>query len=127
MTGIQVNQSAPGVVTVNMLVVKNVQQLLPLATNVTRRGITALNAFLRHHLQTVKPLHLNSVWIQHFITLTQINKPAEFKLDTGAAVTVISEEVFKTLPKLELTKPCKILSGISRQKLNVLGQFTATL
>ena len=66
MTEIQVSQCAPGVVTVNMLVVKNVQQLLPLATSVTRRGITALTAFLRHLLQTVKPLHLSSAWIRHF-------------------------------------------------------------
>lgn len=66
LTGIQVNQSASGVVIVNMFVVKNVQQLVPLATSVTRRGITALNGFLRHLLQTVKPLHLSSVYICHF-------------------------------------------------------------
>ena len=61
------------------------------------------------------------------ITVTLNNKPTEFKLDMGAAVTAISEETFKTLPMLQLTKPCKILSGPTRQKLNVLGQFTATL
>ena len=36
------------------------------------------------------------------ITVTLSNKPTEFKLDTGAAVTAISEEVFKTLPMLTL-------------------------
>ena len=61
------------------------------------------------------------------ITVTLNSKPVKFKLDTGAAVTAISEEVFKTIPTAQLQKPSKILSGPTRQKLNVLGQFNATL
>ena len=41
------------------------------------------------------------------ITVTVNNKPTEFKLDTDAAFTAISEEVFRTLPMLELTKPAR--------------------
>ena len=61
------------------------------------------------------------------ITVTMNSKPVEFKLDTGAAVTAISEKVFKTVTTAQLQKPSKILSGPTRQKLNVLGQFNATL
>ena len=49
----------------------------------------------------------------------------EFKLDTGAAVTAILEEVFKTLPMIQLQKPSKLLSGPARQKLNVLKQLNS--
>ena len=61
------------------------------------------------------------------MTVTLNTKPVEFKLDTGAAVTAISEEVFKTLPTVQLQKPSKILSGPTKQNLNVMGQFKATL
>ena len=60
------------------------------------------------------------------MTVALNTKPVEFKLDTGAAVTTISEEVFKTLPTVQLQKPSKILSGSTKQKLNVMGQFKAT-
>ena len=55
--------------------------------------------------------------------VTLNTKPVEFKLDTGAAVTAISEEVFKTLPTVQLQKPSKILCGPTKQKLNVMGQL----
>ena len=54
-------------------------------------------------------------------------KPVSFKLDTRAAVTAISEAEFESLPSEKLQKPSKILSGPTSQKLEVLGQYTATL
>ena len=54
------------------------------------------------------------------VTVQLGTKPVNFKLDTGAAVTAISESEFNTLPFEKLQKPC-------RQKLDVLGQYTAVL
>lgn len=59
------------------------------------------------------------------ITVNLNTIPMEFKLDTGAAVTAILEEVFKTLPMIQLQKPSKLLSGPARQKLNVLKQLNS--
>ena len=50
-----------------------------------------------------------------------------FKLDTGAEVTAITEETFKLLGGITLIKPSKSLHGPARQSLNVLGQFTGAL
>ena len=52
---------------------------------------------------------------------------AVFKLDTGAEATAITEQTYKSLPKQALKQPTKLLRGPARQRLNVLGQFTATL
>ena len=52
--------------------------------------------------------------------------PTIFKLDTGAEVTAVSEEVFLKLNKT-LQKPFRVLYGPSRQCLNVIGQFDETL
>jgi len=49
-----------------------------------------------------------------------------FKLDTGAEATAITEQTYKSLPKQVLKQPTN-LRGPARQRLNVLGQFTATL
>ena len=62
-----------------------------------------------------------------YVTVTLDTKVVQFKLDTGAAVTAISEETYRALPKTELKKPSKILSGPANQKLTVLGQFTGAL
>ena len=51
----------------------------------------------------------------------------EFKLDTGAEVTAISEEVYQMLPRVKLLKASKVLYGPTQQRLKVLGQFTAQL
>jgi len=48
----------------------------------------------------------------------------QFKLDTGAAVTAITEETYKSLKSVTLKKPSKLLYGPARQELQVLGQFT---
>ena len=52
--------------------------------------------------------------------------PTVFKLDTGAEVTAVSEEVFLKLKKT-LQKPSRVLCGPSRQCLDVIGQFEETL
>ena len=62
-----------------------------------------------------------------YVTVTLDTKVVQFKLDTGTAVTAISEETYRALPKTELKKPSKILSGPANQKLTVLGQFTGAL
>lgn len=51
----------------------------------------------------------------------------EFKLDTGAEVTVISDSTLKTLGPLPLQTPSKVLYGPTRQSLKVLGQFSGML
>ena len=55
------------------------------------------------------------------LSLNQQN--VEFKLDTGAAVTAISQETYKYLRKHQLTSPRKVLYGPSRQPLKTLGHF----
>ena len=54
------------------------------------------------------------------------NLPTVFKLDTGAEVTAVSEEVSLTL-KRTLQRPTRLLYGPSRQCLDVIGQFEETL
>ena len=48
------------------------------------------------------------------------------KLDTGAEVTVISEQTYAAIKKPRLFPPSKSLYGPSRQPLEVIGQFTGT-
>ena len=55
------------------------------------------------------------------------NKQIPFKLDTGAEVTAISEEAYRTLPKVSIQPPLKALFGPTCHSLKVLGQFTGTL
>ena len=62
-----------------------------------------------------------------YITVTLESTMVQFKLDTGAAVTAISEETYHRLPSVQLQTPSKILSGPANQKLIVLGQFTSSL
>ena len=50
-----------------------------------------------------------------------------FKVDTGAEVTVISEEAYKNLRGTKLQTPSKTLYGPSHQKLEVVGVFEGTL
>ena len=54
-------------------------------------------------------------------------KETTFKIDTGAEVTVISEETFRRLGKLSLKKAPKTLCGPTRQLLRVLGTFEGKL
>ena len=50
-----------------------------------------------------------------------------FKLDTGAEVTAISTDTYKTLRKPRLSPPKKLLYGPSRQPLDTAGQFQAEI
>ena len=45
------------------------------------------------------------------------DKDVPFKMDTGAQVTAISEELYKTLGRIELKKPCPTY-------MSVMGQLT---
>ena len=49
-----------------------------------------------------------------------------FKLDTGAEVTAISEQTYKRLKKPQLTTTSKILHGPSQQPLKTISQFWGT-
>ena len=51
----------------------------------------------------------------------------DFKLDTGAEVTAISDAVHQTLKDATLSKPSKILYGPDRTPLAVTGEFVQTL
>ena len=57
------------------------------------------------------------------------NTKVMFKVDTGAEVTVISQETHKSLGRFTkpLEKPSKKLYGPARQPHNSLGQFSAKL
>ena len=54
-------------------------------------------------------------------------KKIQFKLDTGAEVTAISEESLGKLKNISLRKPAKLLYGPTCNALEVIGQFVATL
>ena len=49
------------------------------------------------------------------------------KIDTGADLTVISEDVFHKLGKFTLRNTTKLLFGPGQKELNVLGSFTDTI
>ena len=61
------------------------------------------------------------------ITVLLDQTATQFKLDTGAAVTAITEETFRTLQNVSLKKASKVLYGPARQELKVLGQFVGEL
>ena len=49
-----------------------------------------------------------------------------FKLDTGAEVTVINRQTLQRLPRIQL-QPSKTLLGPAQHPLKVTGQFETTL
>ena len=51
----------------------------------------------------------------------------DFKIDTGAGVTAITEKTFKALKQPHLKRPLRILFGPAKKELEVLGQFTECL
>ena len=51
-------------------------------------------------------------------------QPMMFKLNTGAEVTGISEQSYRMLKDVTMSKPSKVLYGASRSPLGVLGQFS---
>ena len=52
-----------------------------------------------------------------------LNHPVEFKIDTGAAVSAITEETYFELKQPKLYQAKKKLCGPAQQKLEVLGVF----
>ena len=57
-------------------------------------------------------------------TIVINGKEVKFKLDTGAEVTAVSEQTYKSLTGIKLQKPSRVLYGPARQALDVIGQFT---
>ena len=53
--------------------------------------------------------------------------PVNFKIDTGADVTVIPNSIHQNIPHSTLQPPTKSLSGTSSKNLEVSGQFSASL
>ena len=49
-----------------------------------------------------------------------------FKIDTGAKVTAISDQAFKTLKNVTQQEPARVLFGPTQNALKVLGQFNGT-
>ena len=62
-----------------------------------------------------------SIWT---ITLRVAGKRIQFKMDTGAEVTVISEATYRKLGRISLLKATIPLRGPAGEQLEVLGQFT---
>ena len=63
-------------------------------------------------------------WI---MTLPLNGMPVEFKIDTGADVSVIPESVFNQLERTTLHPTSRSLSGPGQNRLRVCGQFVGTL
>ena len=61
------------------------------------------------------------------LTIRVNDTDVTFKLDTGAEVTVISEETFSKLKNVKLRSPSRRLYGPAQQPLNVLGEFSGNL
>ena len=79
------------------------------------------------YLGAVYSTEINSVAANPWKAVIAVNGvPTEFKLDTGADVTVIPEKEFKKLNTC-LKKTNKLLTGPSQHKLDVRGSFSARL
>ena len=61
------------------------------------------------------------------VTVSLNTQTVEFHIDTGADVTVIPEKLYKKLKTSQLQNCGKSLVGPSKEALNVLGKFKATL
>jgi len=61
------------------------------------------------------------------ITIQLEGKDVCFKLDTGAEVSVVGENILHSLNVKRLQKPTKRLCGPDRKPLKVLGEITLTL
>ena len=70
--------------------------------------------------------HLNQA-TQWSATIQVNEEPMTFKLDTGVEVTAISSTAHQMLGNVQLITSDKVLYGPSRQPLQVVGRFTATL
>ena len=61
------------------------------------------------------------------VKLKLANQALEFKIDTGAEVTAISDVAFRAFKALKLDRPKKMLYGPARTLLKVIGQFEGEL
>ena len=59
--------------------------------------------------------------------LVMNGKKVTFKIDTGAEVTAISKETWKTLGEPDLQSPNKLLQGPARKPLKTTGHFFCNL
>ena len=66
----------------------------------------------------------NVAWITN---VTALGKDIPFKMDTGAEVTVVSEETHRILGSPHLEEPSKVLYGPGHKPLSVRGKFISTL
>ena len=57
------------------------------------------------------------------VKLKLVNQALEFKIDTRAEVTAISDVAFRAFKGLKLDRPKKMLYGPARTLLKVIGQF----
>lgn len=76
------------------------------------------------YLNTVEDSQDSKSWTTQ-VTVNQV--VLNFKLDTGAEVTAISEQAFKSLGSPELQQPVKKLCGPTNKPLKVLGRQTVSM
>ena len=113
------------------------------ATTVRRRGTTAHNAFASQlRREVVTPMESDAV--DHYdmaflnvigtdqattwnCTVLVNGHEVPFKVDTGAEITVISEDLWTSLGMSELKTPTKKLHGPDSKPLKVRGELHATL
>ena len=54
-------------------------------------------------------------------------KPVQFKIDTGADISVMSESTYQALPQCPQLRPSTAILSSPGEKLNCKGQFTANI
>ena len=71
-----------------------------------------------------KALYSSETWR---VKLRLCGQMLEFKIDTGAEVTAISDAAFRTLRESKLKSPKKTLYGPARTPLKMIGQLEGEL
>ena len=61
------------------------------------------------------------------ITVSLEGKPVTLHIDTGAEVTIITEQMWKSVGRPEMSHPDKTLRGPDFHTISTLGKFTGTL
>ena len=78
-------------------------------------------------LGTIEEISAHENRDQWMVELQLNGQPVQFKIDTGADVTAVSEEIFSKLQGVTLRKTNRSLHGPAKHKLTVCGKFTGTL
>lgn len=81
------------------------------------------NTASAHEVEAEDPAFLESLTNNSNTSWTSILRRIQFKLDTGAEVSGISETTYHKPDKTPLQKPSRSLQGPAGQLLTVLGQF----